>query len=117
MSKLDYLREKIGVKFSDTELFFSAATLTRATGSGGWNEDPGSTATYPCKALVEGYSDHLRAVAGIPDTDSRILIVGTSIAVTPLKGDTVSLNGFDWSLIRVDVDPAKAMWTAQARPV
>lgn len=117
MSVLDDIRAEIGEVFSDTELFFSEATLTRATGSGGWDEEAGSTEVHDCMALIEAYSDHLRAVSDIPDTDVRLMIVGTSIAVNPLKGDTVTVGGNDWSLIRVDTDPARAMWTCQARPV
>ena len=117
MSLLDDIRADIGAVFEDTSLFFSDANLTRATGSGGWGEDLASVSTYPCKAMIEAYSDHLRAVAGIPDTDLRLLIVGTSITVEPIKGDTVTLDGRSYALIRVDTDPARAMWTCQARPV
>ena len=67
--------------------------------------------------MIEAYSDHLRAVSDIPGTDVRLMIVGTSIAVDPLKGDTVTAGGKDWTLIQVDTDPARAMWTCQARPV
>ena len=117
MSLLDDIRAEIGAVFEDTSLFFSEAVLTRATGLGGWGEGVAVFDTYPCMAMRESYSDHLRAVAGIPDTDVKLMIVGTSIAVDPLKGDTVALNGRNWSLIRVDTDPAQAMWTCQARPV
>ena len=117
MSLIDDIRADIGAVFEDTSLFLSDATLTRATGSGGWGEDMASVSTHPCKALLAAYSDHLRAVAGIPDTDVKLMIVGTSIATEPLKGDTVTLKGRSWALIRVDTDPARAMWTCQARPV
>lgn len=117
MSLLDDIRADIGAVFGDTSLFFSDGTLTRATGSGGWGEDMASATTYPCKAMIEAYSDHLRAVAGIPDTDVKLMIVGTSIPTDPLKGDTVTLNGRSCALIRVDADPARAMWTCQARPI
>lgn len=117
MSLLDDIRAEVGATFSDPALFFAPATLTRTSGSGGWGEGMTSFTTYPCVAMVEAYSDHLRAVADIPDTDVRLMIVGTSISVDPLKGDTVTLNGRDWALIRVDTDPARAMWSCQARPV
>lgn len=117
MSMLDLIRAEIGAAFSDPELFFSPATLTRPAPGGGWNDAPSAPQSYPCMAMVEAYSDHLRAVSDIPDTDVRLMIVGTSIAVDPLKGDNVALSGRRWALIRVDVDPARAMWTAQARPI
>lgn len=117
MSLLDDIRAEIGAVFEDTSLFFSEATLTRATGSGGWGEDMATVTTHPCKAMVEAYSDHLRVVADIPDTDVKLMVVGTSTAVDPLKGDTVTLGGRSYALIRVDTDPARAIWTCQARPV
>lgn len=117
MSLLDDIRAEIGAVFEDTALFFGEATLTRADSSGGWTEDDSTADTYPCKAVIESYSDHLRGVAGIPDTDVRVLIVGTSIAVDPIKGDVVTLGSRSFALIRVDTDPARAMWTCQARPV
>ena len=117
MSLLDEMRAEIGTAFEDTSLFFSEAVLTRAGGSGGWEEERPAVETYPCKAMLGTYTDHLRAVAGIPDTDAKLLIVGTSIAVDPLKGDTVTIGGRDWALIAVKTDPARAMWTCQVRPV
>lgn len=119
MSILDEIRAEVGAVFSDTSLFFSPATLTRitVTSGGGWHEPETTAEMHDCAALVEAYSDHLRAVGDIPDTDLRLMIVGTSIAVDPLKGDTVRIRGKAYALIRVDVDPARAMWTAQARPV
>lgn len=117
MSILDDIRAEIGAVFSDTALFFSDATLTRVEASGGWGGDAGTTATYPCKAMIDSYSDHLKAVSDIPDTDVRLMIVGTSISVAPLKGDSVTVGGASYALIAVDTDPARAMWTCQARPV
>ena len=118
MSILDEIRSEIGNAFSDPALFFSPSTLTCVTGSGGgWNEPETTTVTHPCMAMVEAYSDHLRAVASIPGEDVKLMIVGTSIAVVPLKGDTVTVGGRNWALIRVDTDPARAMWTCQASPV
>lgn len=117
MSLLDEIRAEIGAVFEDTSLFFSDAVLTRATGSGGWSETAGSVQAYDCKAMVEAYSDQLRAMADIPDADVKLMIVGTSISVDPLNGDAVTVGGRSWSVIHVDVDPARAMWSCQARPV
>lgn len=117
MSLLDDIRAEIGAAFSDPSIFFSAATLTRHTGGGGWDGGSAVVAAHPCMAMVEAYSDHLRAVADIPGTDVKLMIVGTSVSVDPIKGDTVTLGGRDYGLIHVATDPARAMWTCQARPV
>ena len=49
MSLLDDIRADIGAVFEDTSLFLSDATLTRATGSGGWGEDMASVPRPCCK--------------------------------------------------------------------
>lgn len=110
------IRNIIGDVFGDTSLFFSTATLTRVTGSAGWNESAEWSMPYPCKALVTRYDERQRVTLDIPDTDSKVMIVGTSIATQPVKGDTVTVGGRNWALIRVEVDPAQAMWICQARP-
>lgn len=117
MSVLDDIRTAIGGAFGDTALFFSQATLTRVVGGGGWTDDSAAPDEYPCKAMVDTYSDHLRAVADIPGTDVKLMIVGTSISVDPLKGDTVTVGGKSYAINRVETDPARAMWTCQASPV
>lgn len=118
MNILDEIRAEVGAVLEDTALFFSEAALTRpAEGGGDWSGNSGQSQTFPCKAMVEAYSDHLRAVGDIPDTDIKLMIVGTSITTTPRKGDTVRIGLRKWSLIRVDTDPAQAMWSCQARPV
>lgn len=117
MSILDEIRAEIGEAFSDPELFFSPAVLTRTTGGGEWIEAASVATTFPCLAMIDTYSDHLRAVRDIPDTHVKLMIVGTSISVTPLKGDSVTLDGAIWRVFGpVQTDPARAMWTAEASP-
>lgn len=117
MSILDDIRAEVGAVFSDTTLFFSDATLSRVTGGGAWVEGATTVATYPCKAMIDTYSDHLRAVSDIPGTDVKLMIVGTSIAVDPLKEDSVAIAGKNYRIREVSTDPARAMWTCQASPV
>lgn len=119
MSVLDDIRAAIGEAFSDPGLFFSSATVTRAAAGGGWSEDAVATPqTFPCMAMVDTYSDRLRAVADIPDTHVKMMIVGTSLSVDLLKADTVTIGGKSWRIMGpVEKDPAGAMWTAQAAPV
>jgi hypothetical protein len=119
MSILDEIRAAIGEALSDPELFFSAALLTRAAGDGGgWTDDAATAQTFPCLAMIDTYTDHLRAVADIPDTHVKLMIIGTSITVDPLKADTVAIDGASWRIMGpVQKDPAGAIWTAQAVPV
>lgn len=117
MNILETIRAQVGATFSDTSLVFSDAVLTRVSGGGGWGSDSGGAAMHDCKAMVSNYSDQLRAVAGIPGAYVKVLIVGTSIAVSPEKGDAVSINGKSYGLIEVKTDPAQAMWMCRAEPV
>lgn len=119
MSVLDEIKAAIGEAFSDPELFFSPATVTRAASGSGWSDEtPDVPQTFACMAMESSYNDHQRAVANIPDTHVKIMIVGTSLSVDLLKADTVTINGKSWRIMGpVKKDPAGAMWTAQAAPV
>ena len=117
MSLLDDINAAIGSVFSNTSLFFKDAILTRLSTAGGWNEGQGSAETYPRKVMVDTYNDHLRAIADIPGTDVKLMIVGSSLAVEPKKGDKVSVGGKIYTIKdRITTDPARAMWEAQASP-
>lgn len=119
MSLLDDIRSEIGAVFSDAGLFFSAAEIIRAPQEAGWAEPVGYTPSrFPCMAMVDVFSDHLRAVQNIPHTHVKLMILGAGLAVQPLKGDSVVLAGQSWRIMGpVHKDPAGAVWTAQAAPV
>ena len=117
MSVLDDIRAEIGEAFSDPELFFAPAVLSRPGEATGWKEGRDQPDEYPCMAMTAAYSDYLRAVADIPGVAVKLMIVGTSIEVDPAKGDTVTIDEKSWTITdRVKTDPARAMWTAQAVP-
>ena len=119
MSLLDEIKAEIGEAFGDPELFFSPATVTRAATGGGWSETaPAVRQIFPCMAMVDTYSDRLRAAADIPDTHVKMMVLGASLSVDLLKADTVTIDGASWRIMGpVEKDPAGAMWTAQAAPV
>lgn len=118
MSILDDIKAEIGAVFGDPTLFFSEATVTRATGGGGWSDEASQAVTFPCMAMIDAYNDHLRAVQNIPDTHVKLMVLGASITQALLKGDTVTIDGAEWRIMGpVTKDPAGAIWTAQAAQV
>lgn len=118
MSLLDDIKAEIGAVFADPGLFFSAASVTRTVGGGGWIEGTPSVQAYPCRAMIDTCSDHLRAVQDIPDTHVKLMVLGASLEVDLLKGDTVTIGNDAWRIMGpVQKDAAGAIWTAQAAPV
>ena len=118
MSILDDIKAEIGAAFADPRLFFSAASVTRTASGGGWIEGTPDTQMFTCRAMIDTYSDHLRAVQDIPDTHVKLMVLGARLEVDLLKGDTVTIGAKAWRIMGpVQKDPAGAVWTAQAAPV
>jgi hypothetical protein len=72
---------------------------------------------WACQGFVDGYSETFRALAGIPDTDSKVGIFAQSLpsGVRPQKDDTVEMPaGTTYQLRNVSVDPATALWECRA---
>ncbi|KDA03065.1 hypothetical protein [Hyphomonas oceanitis] len=97
-----------------------AGTLRRET-AGGQDEygDPIFTVTtYDFEGFVDDFDDMTRAAAGIPQSDRRVNIFSPSLSIEPRIDDKVLVPGFGWMKLRdVRVDPAKALWQAQAYAV
>lgn len=70
---------------------------------------------YPCRALIDDYSDFARGASNVPTKDRKALILAGTLDVTPRPGDVLEIGGEGWSLIEVKVDPATALFEAQAR--
>lgn len=71
---------------------------------------------WPCEGFTDGYSDYIRATAGIPTTDLKVCVFGASLpaGVRPLTDDKVLIGGEWHQLRKANVDPAGALWTCQA---
>ncbi len=74
---------------------------------------PGTVETY----AFEGWHDEYDAswlAAGIPSTDSRIIILAGSISTEPKQGDLLSFNSAWWRIVAIEaIDPAGATFTLQ----
>lgn len=71
--------------------------------------------TYTCKAIRDKYSSFDKLNTNIGTSDSKILILADSLAVTPIGNDIITIQGASFLVISVDVDPANAVWTIQGR--
>lgn len=94
-------------------------TLRRATPSSSLDSYGDATATtyatYTLKGEVDQYSAYYKSVAGIPDTDVKLIIIGGSLSVTPQKDDQVKFRSTWYKVRRITkVDPALAAYELQA---
>lgn len=110
------LKRTIGKAF---ERVFLPATLQR--------EEPGTpnpdapwepvvpiTRSYPCRAIVETYSDFYRAQELVTESDRKVLVLAASLAVEPVAGDRVQIGGKTYTVVEIATDPAGATWTLRA---
>jgi len=79
--------------------------------------EPQSTAEveYTCKAIVEMYSQRLRAEGLVDMNDRKVLILAQSLEVTPVPGNRVTVRGITFTIIDVATDPALAVWECKGR--
>ena len=80
---------------------------------------PATVENYPFEGIRDSFSLAFAALAGIPTTDVRILIIAGLINTTPLQDDKIRIRCSDgqqkWHQVRnlVDVDPANATYVLQ----
>jgi hypothetical protein len=98
-----------------SSLFLPAVLVRDVPQVGGDPADPlpPTQATYPCKAIVEGYSDYFKANNLVNASDRKVLILATSIGAKPAAGDRVTISGITFTLQDVSTDPAEAVWTCR----
>lgn len=115
------LARTIGKAFNG---LFLDATLTRAgiTTGDAWNPTAGATTAYPCKAINDEWGSFDRANGLVASSDRKVLILATSLAVTPQAGDQITIQGVTLTVVSdgegrpaVSTDPASAVWTLRCR--
>lgn len=103
------LRKQIAAGFKNRLL---TGTLLRQ-GATTLDEYGDEIVTPPGSFRVEGFHDNYdekyRVAAGIPITDSKIVLILGNCQTDPIKDDTITLQGYKPFKVRaVKVDPAKA---------
>lgn len=111
------LARTIGAAFGN---LFLTATLSRdvSPDSPAYDAfDPPApvTQTYACKAIVEKYSDYYRSNGLVDARDRKVLILATSLAVTPQPDDRVTIQGVTFVLSEIATDPARAVLECKGR--
>src|SRR5690554_3914972 len=67
-------------------------------------------ATYPCRGMVDTFSDYQIANGLVEAGDRKVLILQTSLAIEPAVGMEVSIRGEKFTILGVNTDPAVAVW-------
>lgn len=96
---------------------FSDATITRdvaATSSDDFTPET-TESEFSCKALVTKYSDRLKAAQLVDDKDRKILVLQTTLSTTPEDRDRITVGGVAFTVLEVDVDPARAVWVLRCK--
>ncbi|MDB5505333.1 MAG: hypothetical protein JWR89_5235 [Tardiphaga sp.] len=107
------LARTIGSAFKG--LFLPALLVRNVPQTGGDPADPlpPIPANFPCKAIVESYSDYFKANNLVNASDRKVLILATSVGVRPKPDDRVTISGITFTLQDVATDPAEAVWTCR----
>lgn len=96
-------------------------TLTRAV-SGGLDEYgdplPGTTQSFRVEGFPDEYNEAYRVTAGIPEGDSKVVLIAGNCETAPLKDDKISFSNFPTFQVRkVKTDPALAHYECQSYKV
>jgi hypothetical protein len=96
--------------------FYLDATLHKANldddGQGG-----GSVARsdYPAKAQLDSTTDRQQNSEGYVDTDQRIFVLASGLAMEPTTDDEITVDGRRWMIASVATDPAGAYYELRGR--
>lgn len=93
-----------------------AGTLRKVTSTArDANGDPiETTDDYPVQGFPDDWGAVMRLAAGIPATDSLVVLIAGLCPVEPSIGDRVYLSGVWWQVRAVKPDPAKATFELQS---
>lgn len=113
-SPLAGLARTVGNAFAST---FYDATLSRDGANTGPSYDPtpGAPTTYPCKSIVEAYSEKFRLDGTVGDKDRKVLILANSLGVRPAPNDRITISGITFTILEVSTDPAEAVWECRGK--
>jgi hypothetical protein len=94
-----------------------AATVTRMLPGDGPSHNPGPSTPDPhaCQGWVDEYDQDHRDGTLIQANDRKVIIVASSLDIVPTTAETVTIRGATYSIIRVALDPAGAVYEMQAR--
>jgi hypothetical protein len=107
-----------GAPFVDAVAAWPGAAVYDAGGS---ITSPGTPQNYACKAQFDAPTQQMRAAEGFLQTDVRILVLATSLAVPLDTGARILVaagaNEGTWMLLSCQRDPAGIGYECQGRKV
>ena len=111
------LATTIGKAFAST---FYDATVNRTViaepeAATPWVPGTAATTNYTCKAMVDVYSDYAIANSLVDAQDRKVLILASTLSVTPTDGDTITIRSVTYTIISVVTDPALAVWECRCK--
>lgn len=109
-SVLDSLPATINSAFKN--LFYDAVMIVEVLQDSPDPADPlpPIQTPYPCKAIVQAYSDYFRKSGLVSAKDRKVLILANSVAVKPTPGMRVTIQNVTFTIQDVSTDPATAVW-------
>ncbi|MBX9452043.1 MAG: hypothetical protein KL801_09410 [Mesorhizobium sp.] len=95
-----------------------ALTISRTEtvpGPNPWDPPVETTTHYACRGWRDQYA--LEEIDGtlILSTDARVLILASSLSITPATTDLLDLDGSDHAIASIKRDPSGALWDLQVR--
>ena len=118
MSILDQLAEDVSNALI-AEGVADTVIVTRSETIGDTPYDPGSGETtqveYTCQGWRDQYEQDMRDGTLIQANDVRVMIVASTLSITPTTADDITIDGRTFGIVSVQRDPAGALWDVQAR--
>lgn len=116
---LDALRENVSAALVDAGVAGPLAIVRETPGEPDpdepWNPGDPVTVEHPCRGWRDQFEQELIDGTLIRTTDWRIVILASSIGITPTTSDKVLVEGQSLNIVSVRRDPAGAIFDVQAR--
>ena len=98
---------------------FLPSVLTRDVEQDSPAPDPGNPPNivqveYPCKGIVEDYSDFYKLQSLVQANERKILVLANSLATVPQENDKITIRGKTYTVVSVGSDPALATYELKA---
>jgi hypothetical protein len=87
---------------------------TTVTGRDSYGDPIYTTSTAAVQGFLDTYSAIMIAAAGIPATDTRIILIAGLCDAAPAIADKVTLGGVTYQIRNIARDPANATYDCQA---
>lgn len=108
------LAEQITDALIGADIPQSASVTVQETSGPIW--DPIITnVSYSCSGWVDTYSTIDHVDSNVQQNDRKVFVIKSTLAVTPVPGNTVAIAGSTFSIISVALDPAGCAWVCQCR--